>query len=132
MAFDLISLPHHLSKNLKWIKNFFNKYVKFNRSNRVKKFDSHFTKICSCWKDPYILLNIYQQIYVKSIWIENQSLIKKLSHLFARLFVISWENSRDCHITMPLSLKTMKVYIKGAYEIRGLERCRSSVQIQIK
>ena len=82
--------------------------------------------------NEYILLNIYQQIYVKSIWIENQSLIKKLSHLFARLFVISWENNRDCHITMPLSLKTMKVYIKGAYEIRGLERYTSSVQIQIK
>ena len=28
--------------------------------------------------NEYILLNIYQQIYVKSIWIENQSLIKKL------------------------------------------------------
>ena len=26
--------------------------------------------------NEYILLNIYQQIYVKSIWIENQSLIK--------------------------------------------------------
>ena len=32
---------------------------------------------------------------------------------FERLFVISWENNRDCHITMPLSLKTMEVQIKG-------------------
>ena len=24
----------------------------------------------------------------------------------------SWENNRDCHITMPLSLKTMEVQIK--------------------
>ena len=63
--------------------------------------------------NEYILLHMYQQIYVKSIWIENQSLIKKLPHLFARLFVISWENNRDCHITMPLSLKAMKVHIKG-------------------
>ena len=30
-----------------------------------------------------------------------------------RLFLISWENNRDCHITMPLSLKTMEVQIKG-------------------
>ena len=34
-------------------------------------------------------------------------------HLFERLFVIWWENNRDCHITMPLSLKTMEVQIKG-------------------
>ena len=30
--------------------------------------------------------------------------------LFERLFLISWENNRDCHI----SLKTMEVRIKGA------------------
>ena len=34
-----------------------------------------------------------------------------IPHLFERL--ISWENNRDCHITMPLSLKTMEVQIKG-------------------
>ena len=33
--------------------------------------------------------------------------------LFERLFLISWENNRDCHITMPLSLETMEVQIKG-------------------
>ena len=33
-------------------------------------------------------------------------------HLFERLFLISWENNRDCHITMPRSLKTMEVQIK--------------------
>ena len=33
--------------------------------------------------------------------------------LFERLFVICWEDNRDCHITMPLSLKTMEVQIKG-------------------
>ena len=27
----------------------------------------------------------------------------------------SWENNRDCHITMPLSLKTMEVQIKEVY-----------------
>ena len=33
---------------------------------------------------------------------------------FEKLFLISWENNRDCHITMPgLSLKTMEVQIKG-------------------
>ena len=36
-----------------------------------------------------------------------------IPHLFERLFVISWENNRDCHITMPLSLKTMEVQIQG-------------------
>ena len=25
-----------------------------------------------------------------------------IPHVFDRLFVISWENNRDCHITMPL------------------------------
>ena len=30
-----------------------------------------------------------------------------------RLFLISWENNRDCHLTMPLSLQTMEVQIKG-------------------
>ena len=34
-------------------------------------------------------------------------------HLFERLFLISWENNRDCYITMPLSLKTREVQIKG-------------------
>ena len=33
-------------------------------------------------------------------------------YLFERLFVIRWENNRDCDITMPLSLKTMEVQIK--------------------
>ena len=36
-----------------------------------------------------------------------------IPHLFERLFLISWENNRDCHITMPLSLKKMEVQIKG-------------------
>ena len=36
-----------------------------------------------------------------------------IPHLFERLFLISWENNRDCHLTMPLSLKTMEVQIKG-------------------
>ena len=49
-----------------------------------------------------------------------------IPHLFERLFVISWENNRNCHKTMPLSLKIMEVKIKGTGEIRGLERCRST------
>ena len=32
---------------------------------------------------------------------------------FERLFLISWENNRDCYITTPLSMKTMEVQIKG-------------------
>ena len=58
-----------------------------------------------------------------------QSLLhSKYLHLFERLFVIGWENNRDCDITMPLSLKTMEVQIKakGTNEIRGLEQCRST------
>ena len=34
-----------------------------------------------------------------------------IPHLFERLFLISWEKNRDCHITMPLSLKTVEVQI---------------------
>ena len=34
-------------------------------------------------------------------------------HLLERLFLISWKNNRDCHITILLSLKTMEVQIKG-------------------
>ena len=34
-------------------------------------------------------------------------------HLFERLFVIGWENNRDCDIIMLLSLKTMEGQIKG-------------------
>ena len=41
-----------------------------------------------------------------------------IPHLFERLFEISWENNGDCHITMPLSLKTIEVQIKGTTEIR--------------
>ena len=42
--------------------------------------------------------------------------------------MIGWQKNRDCDITMPLSLKTMKVQIKAkeTNEIRGLERCRST------
>ena len=36
-----------------------------------------------------------------------------IPRLFERLFLISRENNRDCHITMPLSLKTRQVPIKG-------------------
>ena len=39
--------------------------------------------------------------------------MRAIPHLIERLFLISWENNRDCHITMPLSLKTMEVQIKG-------------------
>ena len=39
-------------------------------------------------------------------------LYRAIWQLFERLFLISWENNRDCDITMPLSLKTMKGQIK--------------------
>ena len=45
--------------------------------------------------------------------LNNWGLVWAILHLFERLFLISWENNRDCHITMPLSLKTMEVQIKG-------------------
>ena len=38
---------------------------------------------------------------------------KAIPHQFERLFLISWENNRDCNMTMPLSLKTIEVQIKG-------------------
>ena len=43
----------------------------------------------------------------------RRSKYRAILHLFERLFLISWENNRDCHITMPLSLKTIEVHIKG-------------------
>ena len=50
------------------------------------------------------------------LWYQNEeetrSKIRGDLHLFERLFVIRWENNRDCDITMPLSLKTMEVQIK--------------------
>ena len=36
-----------------------------------------------------------------------------IPHLFERLFLFSWENNRDCHITVPLYMKTMEMQIKG-------------------
>ena len=35
-----------------------------------------------------------------------------IPHLFERLFLFIWENNRDCHITVPLSLKTMEMQIE--------------------
>ena len=46
----------------------------------------------------------------------SQILSFLIPHQFERLFLISWENNRDCHITMPLSLKTVEVQIKGDQE----------------
>ena len=43
-----------------------------------------------------------------------------IPHLFERLFLISWENNRDCHITIPLSRKQWKYRLKGTSEIRDL------------
>ena len=38
---------------------------------------------------------------------------RAIPHLFERLFLISWENNRDCLRTMLLYLKTMEMQIKG-------------------
>ena len=49
-----------------------------------------------------------------SVYVNSSHLMTRaILHLFERLFLISWKNNRDCHITMPLSLKTMEVQIKG-------------------
>ena len=44
----------------------------------------------------------------------RRSRYRAIPHLFERWFLIvnSWENNRDCHIKIPLSLKTMEVQIK--------------------
>ena len=47
-----------------------------------------------------------------------------IPHLFERLFLIGWENNRDCHITMPYPWKQWKCRLNGTSEIRGIERCR--------
>ena len=46
--------------------------------------------------------------------------------IWKKLFLFIWENNRDCHITMPLSMKRMEWSLKGTSEIRGLERSRST------
>ena len=44
----------------------------------------------------------------------NRSPIQGRSRTYLKdCFLLSWENNRDCHITVPLSLKTMEVQIKG-------------------
>ena len=35
------------------------------------------------------------------------------SRIYLKDCLIGWEDNRDCHITMPLSLKTVEVQIKG-------------------
>ena len=52
-------------------------------------------------------LGIYTYIF------SNFVFFGAIPHQFERLFLISWENNRDCQITMFLSLKTMEVQIKG-------------------
>ena len=47
-----------------------------------------------------------------------------IPHLFERLFLIGWENNRDCHITMPYPWEQWKCRLNGTSEIRGIERCR--------
>ena len=54
--------------------------------------------------------------------------MRAIPHLIERLFVISWENNRDCYITMPLSLKTMEVQIKGQQHNKRLR----TVQVYCK
>ena len=54
-------------------------------------------------------------------------MVGAIPQLFERLFLISWENNRDCHITMSLSLKTMEVQcrLKGTSEIMYVYVCKS-------
>ena len=61
-----------------------------------------------CQHGNKFLLKNEQQHVVHTLWRSWA-----IPHLFERLFLITWENNRDCHITMPLSLKTMEVQIKG-------------------
>ena len=69
----------------------------------------------------FIILNfinvfIHQFIFLRSCsdWYPPLQDLKFLAipHLFERLFLISWENDRDCLITIPLSLKTVEVQIR--------------------
>ena len=62
------------------------------------------TLLLHCFESPQYFTNIWTGA---------------IPHLLERLLLISWENNRDCHITMPLSLKIMEVQIKE--EIRGSE-----------
>ena len=62
--------------------------------------------------------NLYNEVLGQTNYFFSTPVIIKfrvISHLFQRLFLINWENRRDCHITMPLSLKTVEVQIKGGH-----------------
>ena len=76
------------------------------------------TKILFMWK-CILQWNLYNEVlgltnyfFFDSRWIVK---FRVIPHLFQRLFLISWENRRDCHITMPLCLKTVEVQIKGGH-----------------
>ena len=51
----------------------------------------------------------------------RRSKYRAIPHLFERLSLITWENNRDYNITMPLSLKTMEVQIKGDVRFRTVQ-----------
>ena len=54
------------------------------------------------------------EVYMKCKAASGKRFLRGDLRLFERLFVVTWENNRDCDITMPLSLKkTMEVQIKG-------------------
>ena len=65
------------------------------------------SKVYVAWKRKMLhdVIGGHQAYIHREVW--------AILHLFERLFLISWEINRDCHITMPLSLKTMEVQIKG-------------------
>ena len=67
------------------------------------------------WKTKRFYCGWLSQVKAKH-WSEEKEFavsIRAIPHLFERLFLISWENNRDCHVTMSLSLKIMEVQIKG-------------------
>ena len=64
---------------------------------------SHLSKRCFFLKNTFLYAK--QHLSIK--------LGRSRTYLQDCLWSISWENNRDCYITMPLSLKTMEVQIKG-------------------
>ena len=115
---DIKSCSHDTGKNS--LQN--NVYEVKSRTRQTKQqISSKGTMSCSILQ--YVHFNVITMCFITAIFLYfplvcTLFLQKRLfqfgaiSHLFERLFLISWENNRDCHTTMPLSLKTMEV-IKG-------------------
>ena len=91
----------------------------FQSSQRSKNVFTLAQNLSDMWlstlENGAVLLRSVTEMAPKSPFLcVNRSPIRGRSRTYLKdFFLLSWENNRDCHITMPLYLKTMEVEIKG-------------------